>query len=126
VLFCTFHHFDSPQNVSKGYRTRANAFGNNTAPSVATSLNNLAELLKTQGKYDEAEPLYRQAIGVWRTALGEEHPLVATGLNNLAVLLWNTGRSEEANVYGRQALAIATRALGPSHPKTQQYRKDWA
>jgi tetratricopeptide (TPR) repeat protein len=111
-------------------------------PDVAASLNNLAGLLKTQGKYDQAKPLYQQSLAINRKVcaihlvassrdhsckvLGEEHPDVATSLNNLAVLLWNTGRSEEANVYGREALTIATRALGPSHPTTQQYRKDWA
>jgi hypothetical protein len=33
---------------------------------VATSLNNLATLLRAQGKYDEAEPLYRQSLTTWR------------------------------------------------------------
>jgi tetratricopeptide (TPR) repeat protein len=110
-------------------------------PHVATSLYNLAGLLKDQGKYDEAEPLYRRSLAIRRKVcaihlaassrdhsckvFGEEHLDVATSLNNLALLLWYTGRSEEANVAGRQALAIATRALGPSHRTTQQYRKDW-
>ena len=34
-------------------------------PDTAQSLNNLAELYDTQGRYDEAEPLYR---GRWRSA----------------------------------------------------------
>jgi tetratricopeptide (TPR) repeat protein len=33
---------------------------------VATALNNLAVLLKTQGKYDEAEPLYQQSLATRR------------------------------------------------------------
>jgi tetratricopeptide (TPR) repeat protein len=75
-------------------------------PKVATDLNNLAELLYTKGKYDEAEPLYRQAIGVWRTALGEEHLLVATGLNNLAALLEIQVKYDEAEPLYQQSLAI--------------------
>ena len=35
-------------------------------PSVATSLNNLAILLKAQGKHDEAEPLYRESLAMMR------------------------------------------------------------
>jgi tetratricopeptide (TPR) repeat protein len=35
-------------------------------PDVAASLNNLAELLRTQGKYDEAEPLYQQSLAISR------------------------------------------------------------
>jgi tetratricopeptide (TPR) repeat protein len=33
---------------------------------VATALNDLAGLLKTQGRYDEAEPLYRQSLEITR------------------------------------------------------------
>ena len=40
-----------------------------------------------QGKYDEAEPLNKEAIEIWKKVHGDEHPLVATGLNNLAELL---------------------------------------
>ena len=40
-----------------------------------------------QGKHVEAEPLYREAITIWKKVHGEEHPQVATGLNNLAELL---------------------------------------
>jgi tetratricopeptide (TPR) repeat protein len=108
----------------------------------ADVLNNLAELLRAQGKYDEAEPLCEQSLAIMRKVcaihlaassrdhsrkvLGEDHPSMVTSLNNLSMLLENTGRSEEAYVYGRQALAIATRALGPNHPTTKQLRKNWA
>ena len=55
-------------------------------PDVATSLNNLASLYKSQGHYSEAEPLYTQALALRRRILGEEHPDVANSLNNLAVI----------------------------------------
>jgi tetratricopeptide (TPR) repeat protein len=35
-------------------------------PDFAGSLTNLAEVLEEQGKYDEAEPLYRQSIEICR------------------------------------------------------------
>ena len=41
----------------------------------------------TQGKLDEAAPLYKRAVAAWEKALGPDHPLVATGLNNQAELL---------------------------------------
>ena len=50
-------------------------------------LNMLLLRLKTQGKYDEAEPLYRESLGIRRKALPEAHPAIATALNNLAGLL---------------------------------------
>ena len=40
-----------------------------------------------KGKYDEVEPLYREAIRIGEKILGREHPDVAVWLNNLAGLL---------------------------------------
>jgi hypothetical protein len=40
-----------------------------------------------QGKYDEAEPLHREALAVDKKIYGDEHPDVATDLNNLAAML---------------------------------------
>lgn len=40
-----------------------------------------------QGKYDKAEPLYKQAVEIREKAFGANHPSVATALVNLAVLL---------------------------------------
>jgi tetratricopeptide (TPR) repeat protein len=34
-------------------------------PDVAESLNNLALLYEVQGKYVEAEPLYKQSLKIW-------------------------------------------------------------
>jgi tetratricopeptide (TPR) repeat protein len=46
-------------------------------PEVATTLNNMAELLRTQGKYEEALPLYERRRPIREKKLGEEHPDVA-------------------------------------------------
>ena len=40
-----------------------------------------------QGKYDEAEPLYKESLAIRKKVLGDEHPDVAESLNNLAGLL---------------------------------------
>jgi hypothetical protein len=34
-------------------------------PSVATGLNNLAELYRSQGRYSEAEPLYLRSLQIF-------------------------------------------------------------
>ncbi|MGB0660776.1 MAG: tetratricopeptide repeat protein, partial [Mangrovicoccus sp.] len=56
-------------------------------PDYAIDLNNLAYLLKTTGRYDEAEQLYRQAIEVFEDTLGAEHPNTQTGKANLQRML---------------------------------------
>ncbi|OBQ14090.1 MAG: hypothetical protein AN482_02890, partial [Anabaena sp. LE011-02] len=43
-------------------------------PDVASSLNNLAGLYYSQGKYNEAEPLYQQALNIFEQRLGVDHP----------------------------------------------------
>ena len=40
-----------------------------------------------QGKYDDAEPLYRRALAIQEKTLGGDHPDVAESLNHLAGLL---------------------------------------
>ena len=92
---------------------------------IATYLNNLADVLSSQGKFLEAEPLYRQSIEVFKKVLGPDHPNVATLLNNLALLLKSQGKKSEAKTLGKEALAIRIRALGPDHPTTMQAQKDW-
>ena len=42
------------------------------------SLNNLAALYQAQGRYAEAEPLYKRALAIDEKALGPDHPDVAT------------------------------------------------
>ena len=56
-------------------------------PDTASSLNNLAALLRAQGDYAAARPLFEQALAICKAVLGERHPDTATSLNNLAGLL---------------------------------------
>jgi tetratricopeptide (TPR) repeat protein len=65
-------------------------------PDVATSLNNLGELYRTQGDYAKAEPLYKRSLAISEKALGPDHPSVATSLENLAALYRATKRDTEA------------------------------
>ncbi len=55
-------------------------------PSVAISLNNLAELYSSQGRYEEAEPLFLQALAIAEQALGENHPNTIIFRENLQML----------------------------------------
>ncbi|MEH2361283.1 tetratricopeptide repeat protein, partial [Nostoc sp.] len=83
---------------------------------LASSLNNLAALYRSQGRYSEAEPLYIQALALSRKLLGEEHPSVASSLNNLAYLYDSQGRYSEAEPLYIQALALSRKLLGEEHP----------
>ena len=41
---------------------------------IARAQNNLANLLRDMGRYDEAGPLYVEALEIVRTKLGPDHP----------------------------------------------------
>ena len=77
---------------------------------MAISLNNLAELYRTQGKYAEAEPLYHRSLAILEKALGPEHPDVATSLNSLAALYDTQGKYAEAEPLYQRALAIRAKS----------------
>jgi hypothetical protein len=51
-------------------------------PDVAMTLNNLAALCKAQGRYPEAEALYRRALASFERSFGAEHLKVITCRNN--------------------------------------------
>jgi tetratricopeptide (TPR) repeat protein len=75
-------------------------------PAVATSLNNLAELYRTQGQYAQAEPLYKRSLAIWEKALGPDHPNVAASLENMAALMRKMGRDDEAITLEQRAKHI--------------------
>ncbi|MEL4894569.1 tetratricopeptide repeat protein [Crocosphaera sp. Alani8] len=56
-------------------------------PDVAQSMNNLAKLYHSQGKYEVAKPLYEQAIKIFETVLGNSHPWTITVRNNYQIML---------------------------------------
>ena len=65
-------------------------------PSTLMSMNNLAMVLRNQGKYEQAEEMHRQVLKLSETVLGKEHPSTLTSMNNLAMVLSNQGKYEQA------------------------------
>ncbi|RUP51353.1 Tetratricopeptide repeat-domain-containing protein [Jimgerdemannia flammicorona] len=92
----------------------------------ATSLNNLAALYNSQGKYDKAEPLYERALIIREKVLGSEHPDTAQYLNNLAIFYRGQGDYDKARLLCERALSIREKVLGSEHPHTAQSRRNLA
>lgn len=79
----------------------------------AGDLNNRAVSFRSQGRYAEAEPLFRQALDIMERAKGAEHLDVAIILNNLGELYYVQGRYAEAEPFYQRAMAIKEKMLGP-------------
>jgi len=87
-------------------------------PDIATSYNNLAVCLVTQGNYVGALPLLEKALTIQKRTLGEQHPDTARSYHNLAARLDHLSRYAEALPLYQKALAIRKRVLGEQHPNT--------
>ena len=85
-------------------------------PLVATALNSLASLYRAQGRFTDAEPLFKRSLAIFQNAYGQDHPDVGVSLNNLALLYVAQGRYADAEPLYRRALAITEKAHGPDHP----------
>ncbi|MDA0268483.1 MAG: CHAT domain-containing protein [Cyanobacteria bacterium] len=84
--------------------------------AIANALNDLALLYRVQGRYQDAEPLYLEAVDRMQNQLGDGDPLLATLFNNLAALYGSQGRYNEAEPLYLQSLEIDREQLGDRHP----------
>jgi len=77
-----------------------------------------ARLATDQGRYNDAEPLYKKALLNCEILLGDTHYDTLTCVNNLAVLLKSQGKDEESEKMYRRALAGQEKMHGLTHPDT--------
>lgn len=73
---------------------------------LATSLNNLANCLRAQGKFVDAEPVYLRAIQAKEASDGPFHDGLVSILENYAKMLKAAGREKEAGKYEQRARGI--------------------
>ena len=64
-------------------------------PDVANTLNSLGVACNILGRPDEAEFLYRRAVGIARKEFTDDHPYIATSLRNLSELYRTQGKPEK-------------------------------
>ena len=65
-------------------------------PDYATTLVNLANLLRMMKKWEESEALFYQALALYKITIGEEHFIYAGTMNNLGLLYYEKGNIERA------------------------------
>lgn len=94
------------QQVNAGYEI----------PARLRTLHNLVIQYASQGRYEVAVPLCKQALEDLEKTSGHDHPDVATMLNILALVYRDQNKYKEAANLLNDALAIRERTLGENHP----------
>ncbi len=85
------------------------------AADVGANASNLAEVLRAQGKHDEALAMTVRADALLSKTLGADHPNVALVNLNLCALLSEQDRWDDAFPHCERALAIMQKKA-PTHP----------
>ena len=100
------------------WRKSVELFEKNHPESIdyAKGLNRLGVLYSDMGDYKVSESYYKQALVIYKKAIGEDDRDYASNLNNLGLLHWKIGDYKAAEPYFKQALAIFKKALGENHP----------
>ncbi len=65
-------------------------------PNTLSTVNNLAILYWTQGKYEQAESLYQRALTTYERVLGPEHPDTVRTRENYTNLLQEMKKRTQA------------------------------
>jgi CHAT domain-containing protein/tetratricopeptide (TPR) repeat protein len=89
-----------------------------TPEELAAALTWLAMAKQGNGRYAEAEALFRRGLALREQAEGPDHPRTAESLRKLAWLLDYEGRYADAEPLARRALAIDEKVLGAEDLET--------
>jgi hypothetical protein len=89
-------------------------------PRVAETLGDLALVHHLEGRYAEAETLYRRVLAANRQFFGVRHAKSAIDLINLGLNLVFQSRTEEATPFLEEALTLRESLYGPDHPATAE------
>ena len=82
------------------------------------TLNNLAGVVDYQRRYNEAESIYREALGIQLRLLGDNHDRVVLTRTSLANMFWTSGDYANGELMARAALVGAEKGLPAGHPLT--------
>ena len=80
-------------------------------PLTLTNINNLALVLREQGKYERAEGMHQQGLELCETILGKEHRSTLASVSNLGNVMSDKDKYQEAEEMPRQALRLMETVL---------------
>jgi tetratricopeptide (TPR) repeat protein len=84
-----------------------------------STMKNLGSLYKSQGRYADAEKLYRRSLEGYEKMLGADHPLTLRKVERLALLYQKQERYDAAEELLMYALTNTKKQLGADNPWTE-------
>lgn len=100
---------DAPQTIEEAFDValeRARTELSSDPVLQADVLDDFGEIRINQGRFDEARPLFEQALAVAEKEYGPDHPVVAESLQNLSVLAFITSDMQASVRHIERAVAI--------------------
>lgn len=91
-----------------------------TDTATIRSLNNLAEVLRSKKRFEEAEALYLDGLASLRAESGSDVKTVVTLAGNLGSLYLTQGDLKLAEKFHHQSYSTALQTFGPRHQVTLQ------
>nr|XP_046164686.1 kinesin light chain 1-like isoform X6 [Oncorhynchus gorbuscha] len=119
---------DQPPGIQQPHGSAAAAAaqqGGYEIPARLRTLHNLVIQYASQGRYEVAVPLCKQALEDLEKTSGHDHPDVATMLNILALVYRDQNKYKEAANLLNDALAIREKTLGRDHPAACDSDSPW-
>jgi eukaryotic-like serine/threonine-protein kinase len=84
-------------------------------PNTSYSYFNLARVLSWEHRYDEAAPLFENALRIRRQAYGEDNYSLYPVLNSYGIMRGQMGEFDKSVVLLKHAHEIAVASMGPTH-----------
>ncbi|HEU4365292.1 MAG TPA: serine/threonine-protein kinase [Candidatus Krumholzibacteria bacterium] len=94
--------------------------------ALADALGSLGQCVNMQGLYEEAEPLYREAIVLFHEIEGPGSVAATPVMNNFGLLMHEQSRYAEADSLFKRALEVQEAVWGKRHPETATTRYNYA
>jgi len=82
---------------------------------VGIAYTNLGRFYTVQGKYQQAEQFFDEALRIYEETLGSDHPWTAICLSRFGFLLLKQKKYKKAEQFFQRALAISEKSLGPDN-----------
>jgi tetratricopeptide (TPR) repeat protein len=95
-------------------------------PDCAAVHNNIANIMRDLGRYDDARRELGRAIDIWTHTWGPNSPALANGMSGLARIALAEGKPAEAEPLLRRALEICRKKRPAGHPDILNAESDLA